>query len=118
MYTTCTRRAKQRILFRCCLFTAVSALSLLYDHLIEKLVGPGSFIEVRKVLPLLTAVEEGHPSFDVVALGLPGYGFSEGAKKKGFDLKKYGEVGHKLMLSLGYNEYGTPISSGLLYGGC
>ncbi|KAJ8083462.1 hypothetical protein PM082_009336 [Marasmius tenuissimus] len=68
---------------------------------------PGSFIEVRKILPLLTAVEEGKPSFDVVALNLPGYGFSEGTKKKGFDLTKYAETGHKLMIALGYNEYVT-----------
>ncbi|KAL0567476.1 hypothetical protein V5O48_014511 [Marasmius crinis-equi] len=81
---------------------AENAIPLLFVH-----GWPGSFIEVRKILPLLTAVEEGHPSFHVVALGLPGYGFSEGAKKKGFDLKKYAEVGHKLMLALGYNEYVT-----------
>ncbi|KAK1225743.1 hypothetical protein PQX77_011304 [Marasmius sp. AFHP31] len=69
---------------------------------------PGSFIEVRKILPLLTApVEDGQPSFDVVALSLPGYGFSEGTKKKGFDLTKYAETGHKLMLALGYDEYVT-----------
>ncbi|KAL0575927.1 hypothetical protein V5O48_006037 [Marasmius crinis-equi] len=81
---------------------AENAIPLLFVH-----GWPGSFIEVRKILPLLTAVEEGHPSFHVVALGLPGYGFSEGTKKKGFDLKKYAEVGHKLMLALGYNEYVT-----------
>ncbi|KAJ8081542.1 hypothetical protein AAF712_011107 [Marasmius tenuissimus] len=66
---------------------------------------PGSIIEVRKILPLLTAVEDGKPSFDVVAMSLPGYGFSEGTKKKGFDMPKYAEVGHKLMIALGYNEY-------------
>ncbi|KAJ8081389.1 hypothetical protein AAF712_009959 [Marasmius tenuissimus] len=81
---------------------AKNAIPLLFVH-----GWPGSFIEVRKILPLLTAVEQGQPSFHVVALGLPGYGFSEGAKKKGFDLTKYGEVGHKLMLALGYNEYVT-----------
>ncbi|KAK7045805.1 hypothetical protein VNI00_007208 [Paramarasmius palmivorus] len=79
-----------------------NAIPLLFVH-----GWPGSFIEVRKVLPLLTADEPGKPSFDVVALGMPGYGFSEGAKKKGFDLSKYAEVGHKLMQSLGYSEYVT-----------
>ncbi|EEB94509.1 hypothetical protein MPER_06665 [Moniliophthora perniciosa FA553] len=64
---------------------------------------PGSFLEVRKILPLLAS---GTPSFHVVALGLPGYGFSEGTKMKGFDLSKYTEVGHRLMLALGYSEYG------------
>ncbi|KAL0572007.1 hypothetical protein V5O48_009948 [Marasmius crinis-equi] len=81
---------------------AKGAIPLLFAH-----GWPGSFIEVRKILPLLTAVKEGQPSFDVVALSLPGYGFSEGTKKKGFAAKEYAEVAHKLMLALGYNEYVT-----------
>ncbi|KAF9260263.1 alpha/beta-hydrolase [Marasmius fiardii PR-910] len=81
---------------------AKGAIPLLFVH-----GWPGSFIEVRKILPLLTDVKEGQPSFHVVALGLPGYGFSEPAKKRGFDITKYAEVGHKLMLALGYNEYVT-----------
>lgn len=47
-----------------------------------------------------------NPSFHVVAPSLPGFGFSETAKKKGFALDQYAEVGHKLMLALGYDEYG------------
>ncbi|KAL0061312.1 hypothetical protein AAF712_011890 [Marasmius tenuissimus] len=80
---------------------AKGAIPLLFVH-----GWPGSFIEVRKILPLLTAGKPG-PSFDVVALSLPGYGFSEGPKKKGFDLTKYAQTGHKLMLALGYDEYVT-----------
>ncbi|KAJ8508327.1 hypothetical protein ONZ45_g9387 [Pleurotus djamor] len=68
---------------------------------------PGSFVEVRKILPLLTESGLDHPSFHVVAIGLPGYGFSEAPKKKGFRLAQYAEVSHKLMLSLGYKEYVT-----------
>ncbi|KAK0435114.1 Alpha/Beta hydrolase protein [Desarmillaria tabescens] len=68
---------------------------------------PGSFIEVRKILPLLTASSPEHPSFHVVALSLPGYGFSEASKKQGFRLAQYAEVAHKLMLALGYHEYVT-----------
>ncbi|KAF9568764.1 alpha/beta-hydrolase, partial [Agrocybe pediades] len=68
---------------------------------------PGSFLEVRKILPLLIQKSEDHPSFHVVALSLPGYGFSEAPKKKGFAIAQYAEVGHKLMLALGYNEYVT-----------
>ncbi|KAK0446994.1 Alpha/Beta hydrolase protein [Desarmillaria tabescens] len=70
---------------------------------------PGSFIEVRKILPLLTVSSPKHPSFHVVTLSLPGYGFSEGTKKQGFRLMQYAEVAHKLMLALGYNEYGVII---------
>ncbi|ESK84242.1 epoxide hydrolase [Moniliophthora roreri MCA 2997] len=73
-----------------------SAIPLLFVH-----GWPGSVIEARKILLLLTADEPGRPSFHIVALGLPGYGFSEGSKKKGFN------VGHKLMQALGYNEYVT-----------
>ncbi|KAJ7166350.1 Alpha/Beta hydrolase protein [Mycena crocata] len=68
---------------------------------------PGNFLEVRKILPLLVEASPDHPSFNVVALGLPGYGFSEAPRNKGFKLDQYAEVGHKLMLALGYNEYVT-----------
>jgi hypothetical protein len=44
--------------------------------------GPGSFLEVEKVLPLLTNPEDTEaPAFHVVALSLPGYTFSEGSRK-------------------------------------
>lgn len=56
------------------------------------LVGPGHFYEVKKVLPLLTAKSPDHPSFHVVAISLPGYGLSEGPKKKGFHRLQYAEV--------------------------
>jgi len=54
--------------------------------------GPGSFIEVRKILPLLTEASPEHPSFHVVAFSLPGYGFSEAPKKRGFEIKEFAEV--------------------------
>jgi len=62
---------------------------------------------VKKVLPLLTAAAPDSPSFHVVALSLPNFGFSQGVTKKGFRAAQYAEVGHKLMLSLGYSEYVT-----------
>ncbi|KAG5719236.1 Epoxide hydrolase 1 [Termitomyces sp. T112] len=68
---------------------------------------PGSFIEVRKVLPLLIEASPDHPSFHVVAISLPGYGFSTAPSKKGFEIPQYAEVAHKLMLALGYGEYVT-----------
>ncbi|OAX44299.1 alpha/beta-hydrolase [Rhizopogon vinicolor AM-OR11-026] len=68
---------------------------------------PGSFLEVRKILPLLTDSSPEHPSFHVVAISLPGYGFSEAPHKQGFAAKQYAEVAHKLMLGLGYKEYVT-----------
>ncbi|KAJ3762717.1 Alpha/Beta hydrolase protein [Lentinula raphanica] len=68
---------------------------------------PGSFLEVRKILPLLGQSSPEFPSFHVVAPSLPGYGFSEGANKRRFQTEQYAEVAHKLMLSLGYDEYVT-----------
>jgi pimeloyl-ACP methyl ester carboxylesterase len=79
-----------------------SAIPLLFVH-----GWPGSFIEVTKMLPLLTATEAGHPSFHVVAPSLPGYAWSEPASKRGFRSRHYAELFNKLMLSLGYSEYVT-----------
>ncbi|KAA1473721.1 alpha/beta-hydrolase [Dentipellis sp. KUC8613] len=79
-----------------------TAIPLLFVH-----GWPGSFLEARKILPLLTASSPDHPSFHVVALSLPGFAFSQAPRKKGFALTQYSEVANKLMLSLGYNEYVT-----------
>ncbi|OAX44298.1 alpha/beta-hydrolase [Rhizopogon vinicolor AM-OR11-026] len=80
----------------------VDAIPLLFCH-----GWPGSFLEVKKILPLLTDSSPEHPSFHAVAISLPGYGFSEAPLKQGFAAKQYAEVAHKLMLALGYSEYVT-----------
>jgi len=80
--------------------TVENAVPLLFVH-----GWPGHFLEVRKMLPLLTAASEDHPSFHVVALSLPNFGFSEAPKKKGFGSHQYAEVCNRLMLALGYSEY-------------
>ncbi|KUJ18777.1 alpha/beta-hydrolase [Mollisia scopiformis] len=67
---------------------------------------PGSFDEVVKILPELVEPKNSeHPAFHVVAPSIPGYGFSEGSRKPGFRVKQTGEICHKLMLALGYDEY-------------
>ncbi|CAG8983278.1 hypothetical protein HYALB_00002715 [Hymenoscyphus albidus] len=65
---------------------------------------PGSFIEVKKMISLLTKSGNGQ-SFHVVAPSLPGFGFSDAPKKAGFGVPQYAEAIHKLMLKLGYNKY-------------
>lgn len=50
--------------------------------------------------------EDGHPAFHVVAPSLPNFGFSSGVTHRGFGLGQYAEALHKLMLKLGYNQYG------------
>ncbi|KAH9169960.1 alpha/beta-hydrolase [Lactarius sanguifluus] len=81
---------------------AKGAIPLLFIH-----GWPGSFLEVTKILPLLTAVSADHPSFHVVAPSLPGYAWSEEVLEKGFNAKHYAELFNKLMISLGYTEYVT-----------
>lgn len=81
-----------------CFFSKSNASVLIY---FLRNTGPGSFIEVWKVLPLLTNPSSDGPVFDVVAPSLPGYGFSAGPMKKGFRLAQYAEVGAKSMTSMG-----------------
>ena len=68
-----------------CIVYVVDNMASLYQ-------GPGYFLEVQKILPLLVASAPDHPSFHVVAFSLPGYGFSEAPKKKGFAIPQYAEV--------------------------
>lgn len=44
-----------------------------------------------------------------VVPSLPNFGFSSGVCKKGFGIKHYAEVCHKLMMGLGYTKYGAYI---------
>ncbi|KAI4143507.1 MAG: hypothetical protein L6R39_004548, partial [Caloplaca ligustica] len=76
------------------------AIPLLFAH-----GWPGSFLEVQKILPLLTSSTT--PSFHVVAPSHPNFGFSAGVTKRGFALPQYAETCHKLMLKLGYTRYVT-----------
>lgn len=86
---------------------------------------PGSFIEVTKILPDLVLGGQNFPAFHVVAPSLIDYGFSQRNTKvsgfcvwifykdcnlrllqEGFNLDQHAEAYHKVMLSLGYSEYG------------
>jgi pimeloyl-ACP methyl ester carboxylesterase len=69
---------------------------------------PGSFIEVTKLLPLLSAGEaEGKCAVHIVAPSLPNFGFSQKILKPGFALSQYAETCHRLMQDLGYTKYVT-----------
>ncbi|KAI1413686.1 alpha/beta-hydrolase [Hypoxylon sp. FL1857] len=69
---------------------------------------PGSFLEVSKILPLLTSSSgDDEPTFHVVAPSLPNFGFSQRTSKPGFGMAQYAEVCHKLMQRLGYDKYAT-----------
>lgn len=47
---------------------------------LTRLSGPGSFIEVTKILPLLRGDDDA-PEFSIVAPSLPNFGFSQGVQK-------------------------------------
>ncbi|OAG44620.1 hypothetical protein AYO21_01110 [Fonsecaea monophora] len=81
-----------------------NAIPLLFCH-----GWPGSFAEVTKILPLLINGGGDAPSFHVVVPSMVDYGFSSAAKKANFQFEQHAEVAHKLMLKLGYKEYGKPI---------
>ncbi|MCJ1228128.1 hypothetical protein MMC12_004789 [Toensbergia leucococca] len=67
---------------------------------------PGSFLEVSKLLPLLSSGDNHSPAFHIVAPSIPNYGFSSAINKKGFGLAQYAETCNQLMQKLGYTKYG------------
>ena len=73
----------------------------------SSVLGPGNFLEVEKLLPLLNGGGETSPAFHIVAPSLPNFGFSDGVKRRGFGLCQYAETFHKLMQKLGYTDYVT-----------
>jgi len=75
---------------------------------------PGSFIEMLKLIPLLTNDE--NFSFDLIIPSVIGFGFSSKCVESGCDNAYVAEIWHKLMLKLGYKKYGAQggdIGSGI-----
>jgi pimeloyl-ACP methyl ester carboxylesterase len=66
---------------------------------------PGSFLEMMKLIPLLTTDPEF--SFDLVIPSIIGFGFSEKAKQAGCSAAAVAELWHQLMTGLGYDRYGA-----------
>jgi pimeloyl-ACP methyl ester carboxylesterase len=64
---------------------------------------PGSFIEMRELIPLLS---EGSECFDLVIPSLPGYGFSDAPTAAGMSPAAIAGVWVKLMQGLGYARFG------------
>jgi pimeloyl-ACP methyl ester carboxylesterase len=62
---------------------------------------PGSIVEFLDVIPLLTN------DFHVVAPSLPGYGFSEPPRTRGWDPSRIARAFAELMARLGYERYGA-----------
>lgn len=72
---------------------------------------PGSFIEMVKIIPLLTdpAAHGGkaEDAFDLVIPSLPGYGFSDRPRERGMQPGKIAALWARLMEELGYRRFGA-----------
>jgi pimeloyl-ACP methyl ester carboxylesterase len=72
---------------------------------------PGSVVEFLDVIPRLTQPEAhgGSPAdaFHVIAPSLPGYGFSEPTRTRGWDVPRIARCFTELMSRLGYARYGA-----------
>lgn len=66
---------------------------------------PGSFLEMMKVIPMLTADKEF--SFDLVIPSIIGFGFSGKPTRPGCNYQVVAELWHQLMTGLGYKHYGA-----------
>jgi len=72
---------------------------------------PGSVVEFLDVIPRLTDPEAHDGSaadaFHVVVPSLPGYGFSEPTRTRGWDVRRIARAFTELMRRLGYERYGA-----------
>jgi pimeloyl-ACP methyl ester carboxylesterase len=75
---------------------------------------PGSFLEMMKLIPLLTA--DPFHSFDLIIPSIPGFGFSGKVTQPGGNSAYVADLWHQLMTRLGYDKYGVQggdIGSGI-----
>ena len=72
---------------------------------------PGSFVEFTKIVgPLSDPVGSGgraEDAFDIVAISLPGFGFSGKPAARGYSPEKMASIIATLMARLGYTRYGV-----------
>ncbi len=68
---------------------------------------PSSFVQMRKIIPLLTeARQDGTPSFEVIAASMPGYPFTQFPREPGMSFARIAGIITKLMVEvLGYKEF-------------
>lgn len=67
---------------------------------------PSSFVQMAKIIPLLTKADENGHSFDVIVPSLIGYGFSGKASQKGMNVFQMAELYQKLLTEkLGYQKF-------------
>jgi len=70
---------------------------------------PGSFVEMLKIIPLLTDPEahgaDAEDAFDVVVPSLPGFGFSSRPLQDGMNTFRIAEFWEDMMRELGYEQF-------------
>lgn len=72
---------------------------------------PGSFLEMTRILPLLTdpGAHGGDPrdAFTLIVPSIPGYGFSGRPLKRGMNIQAIADIWAALMTRLGYERFGA-----------
>lgn len=68
---------------------------------------PSSFVQMLRIIPLLTADrKDGSPCFDVIAVSMPGYPFTQFPREHGMSLARIADIVKKLMVDmLGYRQF-------------
>jgi len=101
--------------------TNIDGLDLHFIHQRSSLAGamplvlthgwPGSFVEFTKIIgPLTDPVRYGgqaEDAFHVVVVSLPGFGFSDRPRKRGYTPERMADTIALLMARLGYDHYGA-----------
>lgn len=82
---------------------------------------PSSFVQMLEIIPMLTdpARHGGDPAdaFSVIALSLPGYGFSDRPTRPGMDVRRIADVVVDVMRQLGHDRFaarGSDLGAGVL----
>lgn len=69
---------------------------------------PGSFLEMLKLVPLLTEASNSHETaFDLVIPSIPGFGFSQRVSPEGMNVRRISTLWVSLMEELGYEKFGA-----------
>jgi pimeloyl-ACP methyl ester carboxylesterase len=78
---------------------------------------PSSFVQMLPIIPLLTGPDDPADAFDVVALSLPGYGFSDRPTRPGMDVARIAGIVVDVMEQLGHPRFagrGSDLGAGVL----
>jgi pimeloyl-ACP methyl ester carboxylesterase len=68
---------------------------------------PGSFLEMLKLVPLLTEPSITGVAFDLVIPSIPGFGFSQRLCPEGMNVRRMASLWISLMQELGYEKFGA-----------